>query len=467
MTRARRSGRQAFQALYRSFSGAGQVLVAVSFLAFASAPAQADPPGSMIQRLTAETLGFSNCASSATGATEVGAAFSVVADCVADRALAKVLDEAVNIAEDRGQTLLGEQFRIDNRLRLDAWRGGDGLSGELDAVVPLQMIPLAASGDEAERVFFLQTGVTRWMDGSGIRRNDLRHGLVHRFAAYDGLEHGVFGLWAFAQQNLERGHERLVAGVDYAGRWGAGSLSIFQPATGWRPGRAGYEERALQGMEFGLRIDATDTISLSGAAGRWEEFDGAAGWTTRARLGLEWRPHPWLHVRGNWTDMDAADRSLAARAAVTIPLGGTGRDRPKWRGLGLVGGDTAPGPSNLWRSVDSVGRIEVAERMVSAIASDTSQTVTLRFLQNSVDTGGTVRVEVALSSPASTETRLEVRLIPGSGDNPAVPGVDYVDETVEAVIAAGETTAEVTFRLLDNPSLETARSLSVTADVIV
>ena len=466
MTRARRSGWQEFHALSGSFSAAGRALVAVSLFAFALAPAQADPPGSMIQRLDTEAFGFRSCASSATGASEVGAAFSVVADCVADRALAKVLDEAVSIAEVRGQEFLGEQFRIDNRLRLDASRGGDGLSGELDAVVPLRTIPLAASGD-AGRVFFLQTGVTRWMDGSGIRRNDMRHGLVHRFAAFDGLEHGVFGLWAFAQQNLERGHERLVAGVDYAGRWGAGSLSFFQPATGWRSGRAGHEERALQGMEFGLRLDATDTISLTGAAGRWEESDGSAGWTTRARLGLEWRPHPWLRVRSSWTDMDTSDRSLAARAAVTIPLGGAGRDRPQWKGLGLVGGGTAPGPSNLWRSVDSVGRIEVAERTVSAIASDATQTVALRFLQDSVDTGGTVRVEVALSSPASTETRLEVRLVPGSGESPAVPGVDYVDETVEAVIAAGETTAEVTFQLLDNPSLETARSLSVTADVIV
>ena len=54
--------------------------------------------------------------------------------------------------------------------------------------------------------------------------------------------------------------------------------------------------------------------------------------------------------------------------------------------------------------------------------------VTVRFLQPSTPTGGTVEVEVALSAPATTDVRLSVRLAPGSGDDPAVAGVDYVDE---------------------------------------
>ena len=466
MTHKRRTDQRAFRNLTESLSGANRFLVAASFLVFASAPVHADSLDMMFDQLDMETSGLRSCASSTTGVTEAGEALSVVADCAADRALGSMLGTAVGLAEARGQTLLGEHFRIDNRLRLDVFRGGGGLSGDLDAVVPLQAISLAATGGEAERAFFLQTGVTRWTDGGGARRNDLRHGLVHRFAAFDGLEHGVFGLWAFAQQNLERGHERLVTGMDYAGRWGAGSLSYFQPSTGWRPGRPGFEERALEGMEFGLRLDATDTISLNGTAGRWEESDGTAGWEARARLGLEWRPHPWLRLRGSWSGRESGDEATVAQAAVAIPLGGAGQERPQWRGLGLTGGGAASSSSNLWRSVDSVGRIEVAERSASNGGSGSAAMVLLRFLQNSVDTGGTVRVEVALSLPASTETRLEVRLVPGSGDNPAVPGQDYVDETVEVIIFAGETTAEATFQLLDNPSLQTARSLSVTAVVV-
>ena len=88
--------------------------------------------------------------------------------------------------------------------------------------------------------------------------------------------------------------------------------------------------------------------------------------------------------------------------------------------------------------------------------------VTVRFLQSSAASGGTVAVEVALSAPASADVRLSVRLAPGSGDSPAVAGVDYVDEPALVTIAKGATSARATFRLLDNPDLDTSRTLSVT-----
>ena len=88
--------------------------------------------------------------------------------------------------------------------------------------------------------------------------------------------------------------------------------------------------------------------------------------------------------------------------------------------------------------------------------------MTVRFLQSSAATGGTVEVEVALSAPASGDVRLSVRLAPGSGDNPAVAGVDYVDEPAVVTIARGATTGRATFQLLANPTLATERTLSVT-----
>ena len=88
--------------------------------------------------------------------------------------------------------------------------------------------------------------------------------------------------------------------------------------------------------------------------------------------------------------------------------------------------------------------------------------MTVRFLQSSAATGGTVEVEVALSAPASEEVRLSVRLAPGSGDNPAVAGVDYVDELAIVTIARGATTGRATFQLLANPALASDRTLSVT-----
>ena len=63
---------------------------------------------------------------------------------------------------------------------------------------------------------------------------------------------GVVGVSAWLQENLERGHQRVMAGLDYAGRWGSGSFSYFLPATEWRRARPGYEERAVEGMELGL-----------------------------------------------------------------------------------------------------------------------------------------------------------------------------------------------------------------------
>ena len=445
------------------FLGGWTVLALALLLASMPSSSLADGQGLIGDFLEPGAIRLQSCASSAQGATETDDALSAVAGCTADQALTDLFSGAIRLAEDQAQVFFGRNVRFDNRTSFST---GGGLSGDLDAVFPLPGLSFSASEGGTERAFFMQTGVTRWTDGWGVRHNDIRHGLVHRFALSDGLENGIFGTWAFVQQNLERGHERFVTGMDYAGRWGTGSLNYFKPTTSWRLGRPGYEERALEGMELDLWLDATDTIGLNAATGRWEKTDGSGSWTARSRLGFDWRPHPWLRFTGNWTGVGVGDEAMDIRAGITIPLGGSGRDRPRWQGIGLTGSGAAPSASDLWRSVDSVGRIEVAERAVSTIAGDSTATVVLRFLQNSVDTGGTVRVEVALSSPASTETRLEVRLVPGSGDNPAVPGQDYVDETVEVIIPAGESTAEATFQLLDNPSLQTAHSLSVTAVVV-
>ena len=441
-------------------------LLLVVVLLFSPTVPRADDLGGVLQRLNVGVSGVRSCASATAGATRFREALSTAATCATDRALAGMLGAAVSLAEAQGQAWFGERFHVDNQMRT-AFSGSAGeLSGELDAVVPIQALSSSATDGDAERAFFLQAGVSRWRDGWGVRRNDVRHGVVRRFPAFGELKHGAFGLWAFAQQNLERGHERLVAGMDYAGRWGDGAFSYYLPATGWRPGRPGHEERVLEGMEFALRIDATDTIGVRAATSRWAEADGSAGWRTRTRLGLEWRPHPWLRFGGNWNGTDSSGDSADIRVAVAVPLGVNARDRPRWKGIGVAGGGTETDATALWRTVDSVGRMEVAERSAQAGGSGDGSTVSLEFLQGSADTGGTVRVGVALSSPALTDTRVQVWLVPGSGDNPAVPGEDFVDGTKEVLIAAGGSAAELAFELLDNPSLKTARSLSVKAAIV-
>lgn len=431
--------------------------IIASCLALLSSVANADDW--LANRLDQEVSGLWSCASAAAGVTEAGAAFSMAARCTAEQTLASLLDETVHLAQDQGQELFGEHFHIDNRLGLSV--DGSGLRGDIDAVLPLQGFSTAPE-EEGGRALFLQNGVTRWTDEQGFRRHDSRFGLVYRFAGLDGPENGVLGVLAFVQQNIERGHQRFVTGMDYAGRWGRGSLNYFLPTTDWLPGRPGYEERALEGMELDLRFDPTSTISLNAATGRWQAKDGSGEWTKRARLGLEWRPHPWLRLGGAWTDSGAGRDTMDFRAALSIPLGGARPAFPRWQGLGIVGGGAEQGVSDVWRAVDNVGRIEVAERTVPIVGSNPTSEATVRFLQDSVDTGGTVRVEIVLSSPAKTDTPLQVRLVPGGGSNPAVPGEDYVDEAVDVTIGEGETSAVARFRLLNNPDLKMARSLSVT-----
>lgn len=456
--------RQPLSGAFPSLRGVAGALVVAPFLALVSSPAVADRLDSLLDRLGADMFGLQACASSAAGATETEDAFSGVAGCATDRVLADLLGETMALTEEQGQAFFGENFRIVNRLGFSAF--GQGMRGDVDAVLPLNSLSSVTADGNIERALFLQSGLTRWTDGHGFRRNDMRHGLVYRFVASDGPGDGVFGTWSFVQHNLERGHERLVAGVDYAGGWGSSALNYFHPLTDWLPGRPGHEERAIAGVELDVRLDATDTIALNVAVGQWEATDGSGDWATRTRLGLEWRPHSWLSFGSDWGTNGAGHEDMGVRAAVAIPLGGSSRDLPPWRGLGLAGGGSIPDASDIWRPIESVGPIEVAERTVAILNTSPTEEATVRFLQDSVDTGGTVQVEVALSSPVSTDTRLAVRLVPGGGDNPAVPGEDYVDETMEIVITQGETSAVASFRLLHNPSLQSARALSVTVTAL-
>ena len=455
---------------FHSHAMAKMSFLVLPVLAAMSQPSLADPDW-MLERVGPNLSSLETCLSSASGDTLEGTV-STIADCAANRALSSMLGDTMHSAESHGQALIGDHFHIDNRLAVST--GDGGLRGDLDAVFPIRSFSSSAPEGETGQVLFMQSGVTRWTDNRGFRRNDIRQGMVFRFASLNRPESGVFGIWAFTQKNVERGHERFVTGLDYAGRWGTGSLNYFIPSTGWRPGRSGYEERALEGMELGLRIDASDTITLDAATGRWESADGSGDLTTRARIGLEWRPHPWLMLRSAWESAQSNDETMAndetmdVRVEVAVPFGRGGHERPRWRGMGRRVGGSERNASDFWRSVDSVGQIEVAERAMPNVNSDsTTRQATVRFLQDRVDTGGTVRMEVEVSSPASTDLRFEVRLVPGAGDNPAVPGEDFVDEPTEIVIPKGRTSAVAFFRLLGNPSLRMARSLGVSITEIV
>ena len=379
--------------------------------------------------------------------------------CVAGWAVNQVmLDTVTHFATAQGQALFGENFRIVNTMSFSSSEGT--VSGGLDVVLPLASSTLPGAAPSGAGAFFMQQGVTRWVDSHGLDRNDFRLGLVRRLDLSDeDAAFGILGVSAFVQQSREFQHTRLVAGTDYAGKWGRGSLSLFIPTTGWKAAQAGYEERALAGIELGLKLDLTTTLSVNTAIGQWEKEDGLGDWSTNGRMAVGWRPHPWLDFGVAWNGIGTLADDKVVRLGFSMPLGGI-RTRPRWEGLGLAAG--GPGPSVLdpWTPVENVGAIQVAQR--SSESDRLVSGATVRFLQDSATTGDQIGIEVSIASATSSDLDLVVTLAPGTGDNPAVAGVDFVDEPIPVTIRAGESSAVVTVQLPLNSELDEARSVRAT-----
>ena len=391
--------------------------------------------------------------------------------CVADLLSDKAIERAAHLATRGGRSAFGERFQVAGRMTLDP---SGGLTGDLDAVLPLGPASAATDGPGAETAFFLQPGITSWRGGDGTRRNDVRLGMVWRFPVSVS---DVAGLSLLYQENLERDHQRVALGADYAGRRGTGYVSHHLPTTGWRPGRPGHEERARGGTELGARMTLTSTLSADAAMGRWDDDSGHA-WN--ARIGTGWRPHPWMSFGVGYETGYVGSGSLEdgprVSVAFRIPFGNGGRGsaRPRWEGLGIAG--NAEAPPNPWMPITTVGRIATLERAVptvvvrssalrdatgSADAVTLPEGVTAGFLQDDATSGSRIGVRVSIPEPLSTDLRLVVRLVPGSGTNPAVPGEDFVDEPQDVTISRGEVSADAWFQLLHNAGMQSARSLSV------
>ena len=125
-----------------------------------------------------------------------------------------------------------------------------------------------------------------------------------------------------------------------------------------------------------------------------------------------------------------------------------------------MGGGSKLSAVDPWSPVENIDVIHVARR---EIASDPLvSTATVRFLQESASSGDEIGIEVSLTAVTSRDLDLVLTLAPGTGDNPAVPGVDYVDEPIPVTIRAGTSSAVVTVQLPLNSELNESRSLSVT-----
>ena len=380
-----------------------------------------------------------------------------------------LLDQTTQYANAYGKRLFGEHFSFVNRMTYSQM--GGGFSGEVDTVVPLAALAGFAGfgGMEADTesgALFFQQGVTSWTDSQGLRRYDMRYGVVRRFNVSEEPGVNVFGLSSFFQQNMEYGHGRLVSGFDYNGVWGRSTFNYFLPTTGWRDSRSrsGYEERALAGMELSMQLQPTSTLGVETALTRWEARDGAGRWETGARMGFSWQPHAWVKIRAAWDGIGTSTPNPSASAFLTFPLGSR-KPAPSWQGLGRVGGMAQNySAMDIWSPIENIGQIRVAERelqMPPHLGDGVPRDLTVRFLQDSASSGTAVKVEVAISAPANEDIRLLVQLVPGEGDNPAVPGEDYLDEPVEVTISQGTSSSVATLQLLRNDTMTETRSLGV------
>lgn len=364
-------------------------------------------------------------------------------------------DYAAHLIEQQGQTYFGDNFRFVHRLSWSPFTADT--SRNLDTVIPLQFSTGEAAPQIGKTALFLQHGVTRWQDNAGFTRNDIRHGVAYRFALSDDNEN-ILGMSALYQENFERGHKRLVMALDYAGRYGTGRLQQFVPASGWKPGRLGYEERAIGGTELGASLGITSTMSLDGALTRWDDESENAR-DIHGRIGLGLRPHPWLNLRAGY-ETGLAGEAANVHVQLTIPLGGKPKPVPRWEGLGVLG--VAQTPPGIWRPVENVEHLQTVERVIASAAAARAGSIAVEFLQTQAATGSKIGVRVSMPAPLSEDLSIVLRLAPGSGSNPAMPGEDFVDEPQQVTIVQGETSATAHFRLLHNADMQTARSLAVT-----
>ena len=271
--------------------------------------------------------------------------------CYAGRQFNDVMGDVEKAARKRGRAFWGEHFDVRNRLRYSA-RNGD-IGGDADAIVPLaSRMTKQQDAEEFQSALFLQAGVSKWLYKKATKRHDARYGLIYRFA--DGRRGDMFGLWGFARHDSAGGHAGMSLGGDYEGEHGKASAAYFMPFSGWQSGRAGYEQRAVQGgdLSFQLRFGR---LSAKARVSRWENlysYGKKYRLSAKAELRYNWRE--WLSFAGSWRGTERTSGAIRFLAEVRIPLGAKKSAR-KYRGDFL---------RKAHAPVRSVRKIKVRERKI-------------------------------------------------------------------------------------------------------
>lgn len=423
--------------------GIPRILALALILVFVFSPIKADAFDWFLEdSLTAA----SSCGTAFDGALSTGTS------CFLDSGLNLILKKGMESADKYGKTVFGENFQFFGDL---SYQSGTGFVNDLDVVIPLAF---TEKDRRTRSSLFLQQGITRWRDSEGDSRDDLRIGVAYRFRLTDEPDSDIVGMSAFSLHSADWGHQVLASRADYAGRWGTGSLTYFLPATSWLPTDPGYEERALEGMELGLNLKLTTTVRANLTAYRWQAEDGSDKWKEGARMGVDWRPHPWLSFSAGQDGIGGGKDSSSFLARVSVPIGGPSKPKPRWEGFGVLPRNGLPSVFNLWRPVDKIGRIKVARRIETSTLADR---VSVRPLRNSIISGEALQVKLSLPVAAPEDVRVRVRLVPGGGANPAVAGVDFRDEIITATIRRGAKDTVVSLPLIRNDGMRKPRSLRI------
>ena len=394
------------------------------------------------------------------------------AACAVDRT---VLPMALNLMEASGKKAFGSHFSITNNL---SYMSGQQVQGNVDVVMPLAsegngLLSLLSFGNGTDGgALFMQQGATFWTDNDGLRRHDMRLGLVSRFQPL-ATRNDVFGVSLFQQQNLEYGHSRIVSSLDWvAGPSSSFAFNYYLPTTGWRATVPGYEEQALEGMEVSGNFDLPLSLRLNGAMGQWN-VPGEAIQSRASRVGVTWTYNSWVQFTTNWRESQIADsgsRGFTVGAQVSFPFGGKSDLVPEslttllaYAGQRLADDTGQAGlqvQNQAWRPVEQTGQILSVRRDVTSPSSTAG--IQLEFLQDTASSGASIQIKVSLSRPASEDLRYLLHLQPGEGNNPAVEGQDFSGDPIVVFLSKGESERIVTVNLVRNNSMEAPRSLGVT-----
>jgi len=392
----------------------------------------------------------------------INSGMEAAADCFLGSGIDSLLEQGISLSDRRLRQAYGRHFSLTGSM---SWSPDVGSTGGLDLVTPFTLAGTEPGNPLAgiHSATFVQQGVTRWQDESGTMRNDHRHGLVHRFRINDKPNSDVIGLSTFYLHSAEHGHEALALGMDYFGRWGTGELRYFVPTTDWTMVRPGYEEKPLEGVELSTQFNLTTTLDLSLTGYRWEADDGSNDLDRGTRFGINWRPHSWLSF--DTTYDHGNEDTTAFWMRFNLPFG-PNTQKPRWEWFGVAGSGNA-GNTNLFQAVPEIGHLRVASRAVEAASrgSVTNDGVSARFVESSMYNGEVAEVEVYVAEPAAADIVVTVRLEPGATQPAAVPGRDYVDRPVRAVIAQGTTRTVVSLPLLLNEAMMEPRSLGISVAV--